>query len=139
MAVQSALSLVNLFYCGHEAGTAASQCQEGEVFRRINGFRTAPSVSSLGARRFDAGYRQALFPAPGMARKVIVACSNVTLPAVVGAPVIGGASSPAPGAGVVPSSRTVVSRKPAASRVKRSEALGSVSECGALRSVLITK
>src|SRR6202158_6388405 len=45
MAVQSGVSLANLFYWSREAGTAACQCQEREVFRR-----TAPPVSSLGTR-----------------------------------------------------------------------------------------
>ena len=64
-----------------------------------------------------ASYRQVLFPAAGMARKVIVAGLNVTVLAVVGAPAIGGSSSPGSSANGRPFSQTAPSRKLAASKV----------------------
>ena len=48
------------------------------------------------------GFRHALFPAAGMARKVMVACANVRVLAVVGMPVMVGSSSPAERASVRP-------------------------------------
>jgi hypothetical protein len=68
-------------------------------------------------KRFYASYRQELFPAAEMARKVIVACLNVTVLAVVGAPAIGGSSSPGSSAKGRPFSLTSASRKLAASKV----------------------
>src|SRR5712664_1013010 len=84
-------------------------------------------------------HRQALFAAVGIAKKVIVAGAKARVPAAVGAPAMRGRSSKALSPSALPFSRTVTSRKSAASRVYRSEAAGNISECGALRSELMTR
>src|SRR5665213_4347791 len=62
-------------------------------------------------RRFGAGYRQAAFPASGIARKVIVSGWNVTRSAAAGTPARSGSSSPAPSASVRPFSLTSASSR----------------------------
>src|SRR5712671_1863267 len=55
------------------------------------------------------------------------------------APVMRGRSSKALNPSALPFSRTVTSCKFAASRVYRSDVAGNISECGALRSELMTR
>src|SRR5258708_4435163 len=69
--------------------------------------------------RFYASYRQALFPAAGMARKVIVACLNVTVLAGVGGAALGGSPVPVPRARRAPVHPPRTTRKPPAARGER--------------------
>src|SRR3979490_394827 len=99
MAVQGGLSLGARFFvavCPCRRGAQPPACaKKGDGFRKIKKIPHLPVRQQIPPmKRFYASYRQELFPAAEMARKVIVACLNVTVLAVVGAPAIGGSSSP---------------------------------------------
>lgn len=91
-------------YCA-EAGSASST-------HSVDSPRASPAPFAS-----TAHHRQAVLPAAGMARNVVVAGANVTTPATVTAPMMRGSSSSAPSASALPFSRTVASRRLAASRV----------------------
>src|ERR1700731_4411879 len=111
MAVQNGLSPAHLFV------TAMRLAQRQAHAKKERGLWREKWIPHRAiGQRFNARYRQALFPAPGIVRKVIVACANVRLLKVVGAPAIGGSSSPAPSASMLPFSLTRSSSKLAASR-----------------------
>src|SRR6202521_913979 len=79
---------------------------------------SAPRHSNaVGLSRLDAHYRHALFPASGMARKLIVAGANVTASAAAGTPSMPDSSSPAERASGLPFNRTSSSSRLAASSV----------------------
>src|SRR6267143_2324503 len=113
-----------------EGSMAAEQCQELPP-----GYLGLQGLSAP----FIVLHRQALLAAVGTAKKVIVAGAKLRAPSGVGSPVMRGRSSEALYPSAPPFTRTVTSCKFAASRVYRSDVAGNISECGALRSELMTR
>ena len=106
------------------------RCSRSRMARRPAFAKKARPLHARAQRRVIG--RRCL-PPSGMARKVMVAGANVTVPAAVGTPAIVGSSSPAASASVPPfslTSRPASSRHPACNAPTLSEASARAAHCG---------